>query len=116
MDTDQLPLLADWLADREAIHDLARAWPPGSKVTSHEDAPLLIPAPGIVGKVYSYFEDGLIGVLAPMATTLTSPLTGNTAREGELMKAQCAPHKLVLLEYGPVTPEDIRDALALLSA
>lgn len=113
MDDTGLERLAEWLTGREAIDELAIAWPPGCKVTSHEDRPLMIPAPGIVGIVESYFEDGTIGVVAAMQQTRSSPITGVTVTAGSSIKAQCSPRSLVLLEYDVVTPEDMRAAIAL---
>lgn len=91
--------LREWLEGRDAIHELARAWPPGCKVTSHEDTPLACPAPGIVGRVVSYFESGNIGVLAPMRWT------------GVRFQGECDPAQLVFLEEGEITRADVEKAL-----
>lgn len=106
--------LADWLRGRDEIHELMLAWPPGTKVTSREDAPLMIPAPGLVGVVVSWFENGTVGVEAPMAATLTSPITGYTAEQGQTIRGECDPTRLEILEYDQWTPEDVQAALDLL--
>lgn len=106
--------LVEWLKDREAIHESVEMWPPTCKVTSTMEKPLLCPAPGIVGEVMSYCEDGTIGVAAPILNDLTSPITGQTVKAGEWIKGECDPSSLVLLEYGDVTPDDVRAAIALI--
>lgn len=109
MNDAELARLRDDLATMpEGIHDLIVEWPPGTKVTSHEDHPLMFPAPGIVGYVVSYFEDGNIGVLAPAERSITSPITGETVKQGEMVTGECKPEWLVFLEHGPVTPDDVR--------
>lgn len=113
MDDAELADLRDALASLpNGVHDLVIEWPPGTKVTSHEDHPLMIPAPGIVGYVVSYFDDGNVGVIAPMQGTVTSPITGITVKDGELIRGECKPELLVFLEHGVVTPEDVRAAFS----
>lgn len=106
--------LREWLADpeRKPVLTLIREWPPGCKVTSHEDAPLMIPAPGIVGTVVSWFEAGTVGVLAPMAEARTSPITRITLEAGEQIRGECDPARLVFLEEGDITRADIEATLA----
>lgn len=109
-----LQQLADWLDDRDAIHALAVEWPPASKVRAQEGRVLIAPAPGVIGTITSYFEDGSIGVAAPMAATVVSPITGETAEVGEVIQGNCEAEWLELVEFGPFTPDDVRSALALL--
>jgi hypothetical protein len=71
---------------------------------------LMIPAPGIVGRVYSYYENGNLGILAPKQGQLTSPITGNT-EDGEMLNGECHPDWLELLECDVITSDDVRAAL-----
>lgn len=112
-DDGQVRAVAEWLHGRDKIHDLVVAWPPGTKVTSHENTPLMVPAPGIVGVVVSWFENGTVGVDAPMAETLTSPITGHTVKRGQTLRGECDPDKLVFLEYGEWTPDQMRVAVEI---
>lgn len=109
---DKIAVLREWLADRPAVHDLVVEWPPLARVRAREGRSLMIPAPGVIGQVNSYFEDGNLGVIAPMAATLTSPVTGVTVSAGELISGECEPAWLELVEYGDFTPDDVRAALA----
>lgn len=103
--------VAEWLAARPAIHELAIAFPPGCKVTSREDAPLLVPAPGTIGIVISYYEEGLVGVVAELDRDVTSPVSGVTLEKGEPLKGQCDPGRLVLVECDSLTQDDVRELL-----
>lgn len=51
----------EWLRDKpDIIKTLAKRFPPGSLVRGLKE--FLVPAPGEVAKVRSYFEDGSVGV------------------------------------------------------
>jgi hypothetical protein len=81
--SDQLDVdaLADFLRPLVVIPaalESIRAFPPGAKVRAKPGRVFLIPAPGVDGTIYSYFEDGDLGVAAPV--TIPHPSAGGEAR------------------------------------
>lgn len=85
---------AAWIRTRPvSVQRLMQVFPPGCLVRANR--PLQIPAPGHIGVVYSYREDGLLGVLH---------YDPETEMPGDLM-ALCDPGWLEVHEYGNVTPE-----------
>lgn len=103
-----------WLLERPEAHELILAWPPNCKVMAKAGVTLLVPAPGIVGYVVSYYtptEAGgelMVGVAAPMQVNVYSEITDVAVRSGEWLTGQCKPDQLDFLEHDVITPEDIR--------
>lgn len=103
----------EWVRTRPlAVQETIKRLPPGCSVRAVEGRVLLAPAPGVVGQVASYFEDGSVSVTAPMAETLTSPITGNTVEEGEYVGGQCDPEWLEVVEYLEVEGVKLDEAWA----
>lgn len=51
----------EWIRSRPlVIQELMRRFPPGCEVRANR--PLMVPAPGTTGRVFSYFEDGNVKV------------------------------------------------------
>lgn len=93
-----------WLRSRPpVIQDLLRRFPPQAKVKTKPGVRLIVPAPGIVGVVNSYFEDGMVSVIAPMPKALTSPITKATLQEGEMVTGEVSDpdEKLEVIGYAP---------------
>lgn len=112
MNDEERVAFRNWVQDRPpAVQQLIRDWPPGAKVMAAEDVELAVPAPGIVGRVNSYFEDGSLGIIAPVQHMMASPLTGTIIDMGEPIKGQCRPEQLVLLEEDFITRHDVEQAL-----
>lgn len=101
----------EWIRSRPmAVHVLMVAWPPACVVQTKPGVLLLVPAPGIFGEVVSYFEDGTLGVAAPI--TIPHPEHGfGGAEPGEMATAQVDPVDLVLVREGAVSREDVEEAL-----
>jgi hypothetical protein len=103
--------LRDWLGPLpKSVQILARLWPPGCYVQAHEGKKLIVPAPGIVGEVYSYFENGTLGVVADLPEGFETE-TDEQFEEGEVVAGQCDPDWLEIVEYGPITAGMVAEAL-----
>lgn len=90
----------DWIRSRPpVIQDLILSFPPRALVRSKKRH-LLVPRPGKLAVVYSYFEDGLISVL---------PLDPQPT---QAYKALCEPDWLEVVDYwGELTPDRIREII-----
>ena len=85
-------------------------WPPLAVVKTRPGIILLIPAPGTEGTIQSYFEDGSLGVAAPM--TIPHPEHGwGLGHPGMIVKAKVKPEQLKLIREGEWTRADVRAAL-----
>jgi hypothetical protein len=108
---------SQWVRQRPPeVQKLMIDWPPGATVRAKPGEHLMAPAPAVEGRVASWFEDGTIGVEAPMQDTRTSPITGITVHSGETIRGQCNPGQLELVGYATfgetqITPELIRSII-----
>jgi hypothetical protein len=104
-------LFVDFARSRPAsVRELMRAWPPLCTVRTRPHVTLLVPAPGVDGRVESYTEDGRLGVVAPI--TIPHPEHGyGMGRPGMLAKGMCAPTDLVLVDEPIWTRADVARAL-----
>lgn len=107
----------EWIRSRpESVQRLMIEWPPMCVVKTLPGVILLIPAPGVEGTVTSYYENGTLGVDAPMS--IPHPTMGFKDRfgndtHGEVIHAMNVdPGQLVLVREGLVTSEMVRGALA----
>lgn len=100
-----------------AVQALAREWPPGCVVKTRPGVVLLIPAPGIEGVVTSYYENGTLGVDAPMSIPhpqhgFHAPAAGRDIEVGERLHAQNVwPGALRLVREERWTRADVEAAL-----
>lgn len=86
------PEVAEWIRSRpQAVRDLMVRFPPFCRVRGLR--PLLAPAPGTVGEVCSWFEDGNVRV----------------ACEETQIAGECDPSWIEVVDYAPgFSPEDVR--------
>lgn len=114
VDVDVRAELREWFEGRpQVVRDLAIAWPPGAVVKATGGRRLMIPAPGMVGQVTSYYEDGTLGVTSQTTERRVSPATGEVVPKDTVLQAACQPDWLEIVELGKVTPNDVRAALGL---
>lgn len=91
------PSFVEWVRGRpESVQRLLRQWPPGTQVKAREGRELVVPAPGMVGRVVSWTEDGDLGVVA---------------EGGGSIRATCDPEWLEAIGYPSVTPAQIATIL-----
>jgi hypothetical protein len=84
-----------WVATRpHPVRRLMRDFPPSARVVARPGRAFMVPAPGVVGRVSSYFEDGTVGVVAPLPAGIT-----NRLGVGPLVSGQCPPEALVVVGY-----------------
>lgn len=97
----------EWLRSRpEAIQRVAREFPPGCTVRTKPGVILLVPAPGVDGDVVSYYEDGHLGVAAPLS--IPHPEHGwGDAEPGERAQAHVDPDLLELRGEPALTRADV---------
>jgi hypothetical protein len=99
----------------ESVQALMRDWPPTAIVRTRPGVTLLVPAPDVDGTVVSYFENGRLGVAAPI--TIPHPEHGfGAATPGEMAKAECSPDQLQLVREPLWTRDDVALALASTSS
>lgn len=92
--------LREWLEERPPhVRSLAVRFPPGATVKAKDGQVLMVPAPGVTGEVYSYFENGCVGVVAPLAADVDSPITAWHGEEGQMVRAQVRADCLELVDY-----------------
>jgi hypothetical protein len=90
--------------------ELFRFWPLGATVRTRPGVILLVPAPGVDGRVYGYARDGLV-VIAPV--TIPHPEHGwGRTRPGEMATAHVAPQQLELVDRGVLDDELVERAIA----
>lgn len=98
------------------VRELARRFPPGCEVRATK--PLVVPAPGSMGRVVSYGEaaedspEGWLGVVGVpcAAVTMLEPIDFSAS----MIKAQCMPDYLELVsEHPAATREMVERALTL---
>jgi hypothetical protein len=106
---------SDWVSERpEQVQRLMIDWPPMATVRAKPGEVLMVPAPGVEGEIASWFEDGYVGVTAPLAAAVTSPASGETLEVGEVLRGECDPQKLEIVGYATtpdgteITPDLIR--------
>jgi len=100
--------LRQWLgAMPTTLHQLIEDFPPLSRVEAKLGVVLLIPAPGVVGAVISYTNDGFLGVRAPIGATVTNQ-QGETIPAGTVLSAPCKPSEMRYI--GPGGPNQITKA------
>jgi len=79
---------SDWVLERpKEIQRLMIDWPPQAAVKAKPGVVLKIPAPGVEGFITSWFENGTLGVDAPLLMSETSPATGKTLEAGTFIHA-----------------------------
>lgn len=89
----------EWVLSRPPeIQRLMIDWPPEARVRAKDGAVLMVPAPGLVGKIVSWFEAGNVGVLAPLAIGVRTP-AGEELGAGEELRGECDPEKLEIVEF-----------------
>lgn len=111
------PELVAWLRARpEPVQKLMREFPPECKVMAREGVELMVPAPGVVGTVTSWFEDGTLGVDAPLQAAGLARGLAIAAAHGREVEAhehqtfhaqQVRPDQIEHLEDGPITREQV---------
>jgi hypothetical protein len=90
---------SEWVLARPAeVQRLMIDWPPQAQVRAKEGERLMIPAPGVVGEVVSWFEGGSVGVLAPLVVDMTAA-RGGELNAGDELSAECDPAKLEIVEF-----------------
>lgn len=100
-----------------SVQALMREWPPLCVVKTRPGVVLLIPAPGVEGVVESYYENGTLGVSAPMSIPhprhgFHAPAAGRDIEVGERVKAQnVRPDVLRLVREELWTRADVEEAL-----
>lgn len=112
MMADELPPDAlAWIRGRPAVvQALIREWPPAAAVRAIDGVTLLVPAPGVLGFVNGYVEDGSLIVVAP--ATIPHPVHGwGATQPGEMLQAHVEPSMLILVSEGDVTRDMIAAAL-----
>lgn len=89
----------DWVRERpEVVQRLIVDWPPEASVIARPGREFFIPAPGVIGRVASWHEDGYVGVEAP------SPYArrghgGAVVHSGTLLRAAVHPRDLVIVAF-----------------
>lgn len=105
---------SEWVRDRpEEVQRLMIDWPPDARVRAKPGVVLMIPAPGVEGRVASWFENGNIGIEAPLAAPAGPNYRGETLPEGEVLRGECSPDQLEIVGYSSygeteITPDVIR--------
>lgn len=108
----QWEAFAEFVTTRPAnVQALMRDWPPLATVKTKPGIVLLVPAPGVEGHVESYFEDGTLGIAAPLVIPHPEHGYGN-ASPGDLLCGPVDPEQLDLVSEGEWSREDVRAALA----
>lgn len=88
----------EWIRSRPPeVQESMKRWPPVCRVRAKADKMLHVPAPGVIGRVVSWYENGNLGVVA---------------EGGGELRGECEPGWLELVEYDTLTPAGIEEALA----
>jgi hypothetical protein len=111
------PEMVEWLRSRpEPVQKLMREFPPECKVMARESVELMVPAPGVVGTVTSWFEDGTLGVDAPLQAEGLARGLAIAAEHGREVEAhehqtfhaqQVRPDQIEHLEDGPISRAEV---------
>ncbi len=98
--------LVDWFLSRpKEIQDLMRQFPPACFVKTVPGVSLLVPAPGVEGRVQSYFENGDIGVVAEQQCDIFSVPLNKVVPKGTLLKGAVPAKNLEFVRAGGITRE-----------